>query len=172
MNSKGKKHNSSARVYASPGSRAPTWGRRIGALLYWFLLIFIVSAGAVSIIPQAFGFGRGAGDPEVDEALCAREIPELKADLLGHSTVLISSDSTERAARLGRWDARFRALGTRCGALEPARIDLETLRSNLEATSLRFRRSQGRLMLKIDKAIDRYARGRNHTTSKGNSDEH
>jgi hypothetical protein len=161
-----------ARAGGSAGSPAPAVGRRIGALLYWLLLVFIVTAGALSIIPEAFGIGRGAGRPDVDEDFCAREIRDLKADLLGHTSVLISSDSTTRADRLGRWDARFRALGTSCGVLEPARIDLETLRSNLEATSVRFRRSQGKLMKRIDKAVDRYARGQDHTTSTSNPDEH
>ena len=137
--------------------RAATLGRRLGMLAYWLLLIFIVSASALSVIPEAFGIGRGG--PEADEELCAREIEALKADLLGMAGVLISSDPKTRADWLERWDARFRKLDTGCGVLERARIDLETLRSNLVATSARFYRSQGKLIKRIDDAVARYGRG-------------
>jgi len=126
-------------------------------LVYWLLLSFVVSAGALSIIPEAFGIGRGG--PEVDEEFCAREIEALKADLLRQAGVLISSDSKMRADRLERWDERFRKLDTGCGVLQRARTDLEILRSNMAATSARFFRSQGKLIKRIDDAVGRYARG-------------
>jgi hypothetical protein len=45
--------------------RAPaSVGRRLGTIAYWIILIYILGAGALSIIPQAFGFG--GGDPASD----------------------------------------------------------------------------------------------------------
>ncbi len=157
MNSRQPQKEPQRPAEASQRYRAAVIGRRLGILVYWLLLTFVVSASALSIIPEAFGIGPGG--PEVDEEFCAREIEALKADLLGQAGVLISSDPKTRADRLERWDARFRELDTGCGVLERARTDLETLRSNLAAASARFFRSQGKLIKRIDNAVGRYARG-------------
>ena len=147
------------------GSRAPIIGRRIGMLVYWILLAAVLGAGASSIIPEAFGLSDGAARTSAEEIRCARGIKRLKASLLEHASVLIRSNSTENAEWLEKWDSRFRALGTGCGALETTRIDLATLRSNLELMSAEFSLSQKGLMGRIDRAVARYAERDPHEPS-------
>jgi hypothetical protein len=50
------KADANASSRPSSGLSPEVIGRRIGIIIYWILLVFVLSAGAYSIIPQAFGF--------------------------------------------------------------------------------------------------------------------
>ena len=41
---------------ASTEASPVSLGRRLGMIVYWIILLYVISAGALSIIPRAFGF--------------------------------------------------------------------------------------------------------------------
>lgn len=153
-------HTSDASVKTASESyaadlRAARIGKRLGLLVYFILLIFIISAGAFSIIPQVFGIQRTHVVSSSDEKRCLNEIPRLKSELLRKAGGEIERFPTqEHPEWLREWDRRFRGLGEHCGKLEPTRLDLRTLRDGLASTLIRFHRKQAPLVRRIDNAIN------------------
>ncbi len=47
---------------AVPGSTPEVVGRRVGLVVYWLILLFVIIAGALSILPQAFTQSQGPTD--------------------------------------------------------------------------------------------------------------
>jgi hypothetical protein len=136
-------------------SRAEKVGRTAGLALYFFILIFVISAGALSVFDQVYGFRGSRGVSAAVEKRCASEIRWLKGELLSR-TIAIQSDSSQESLKKWsvQWDGRFRALGDNCGKLETARIDLKDLRQKLEAMLLELRYQQARLVKRIERNLD------------------
>jgi hypothetical protein len=118
----------------SSGLSAAIIGRRIGMLIYWIVLIFILSAGATSIIPQVFGFRKPAGKSVIDPQKCVKQTRTLSLELRSKANDFCVRLSTHKLRGwLERWDERYRNVNANCGAPDPDRVELKALRDGLES---------------------------------------
>ena len=109
-------------------------GRRIGMLAYWIILIFVLSAGATSIIPQVFGFRKPAGKSAIDPQKCVKKTRTLSLELRSKANDFCVRLSTHKLRRwLERWDERYNNVNANCGAPDPDRVELKALRDGLES---------------------------------------
>lgn len=115
-------------------SSAAAVGRRMGILVYWVVLVFVLSAGAYSIIPQAFGFQKRARPQAPNAKKCTKETRALSIDLLDKTKGFCDRlESRKMQKWLNRWDRRYRNLTANCAATDANRINLKKLRDGLES---------------------------------------
>ena len=116
------------------GISAATIGRRVGMAAYWIVLIFVLSAGATSIIPQVFGFRKPARKSVIDPQKCLKRTRTLSLELRSKSNDFCARLSTQKArAWLERWDEQYRNVIAKCTALDFDQIELKALRDDLES---------------------------------------
>ena len=147
--------NSDYAINLSVESGKTATGRRLGLTVYYLLLVYVIGAGAISIIPQIF-FPSPTLSPQkaAAEIHCAQEIRSLKSELLEKTNDFVNDDRIDRQRQwFVRWDKRFHMLGKGCGKLEPTRIELKKLRDDMESMMQRFYRKKTPLINKIDRAL-------------------
>lgn len=128
------KDNSQLNFTELRNQKAAAIGRRLGLILYFVLLIFVLSAGAISIIPQIFSINRSQSSSAPNQLTCTQETQALKAELLDKLEYSSVNHKTYDIQKwLIRWNERYRATKKRCGTLQPVLIDLKTLEDRFES---------------------------------------
>ncbi len=103
-------------------------------LAYWIVLIFILSAGAYSIIPQVFGYRKPAGRSASDPQKCLKQTRTLNLELRSKANDFCVRLSTPKLRGwLKRWDERYRNANANCSAPDPDWVELKALRDGLES---------------------------------------
>lgn len=129
-----RKRDGDTRPEDSSGLSAATIGRRIGMLAYWIVLVFILSAGAYSIIPVVFGSRKSADKSIIDPKKCLKQTRALNLELRGKANDFCGRLSSHKLRDwLQGWDERYRNVNAKCGAPDSDRIELKTLRDGLES---------------------------------------
>lgn len=143
-------------VVPAQDASAPTnrLGRRLATALYWALTVYVVGAGALSIVPQVFWPGEALGTPPARPAVgCGRALDDLRADLLDGAADRVRSPTTDPLRPwLEAWDRRYRALRGACGRLRSYEL-LARLRYGVEEHLLRFQAEAASLAIDTRRAI-------------------
>ena len=109
-------------------------GRRLGVVLFWVMCSYLIGMSARSIIPALYFPSAAPRPTQSSMQRCAAELDTLQHQLSDAAvTCLRKGKVSGWDAKLAKWDARFAALAPDCGPYEPAREDLRTLRSELDA---------------------------------------
>jgi hypothetical protein len=117
--------------------------------------VFVLSAGAKSILSQVYGDVGPRAASSSSENYCAGELQSLQQEIIVQAGGVPGDIAKEgRPSWRVAWDQRFDALGPSCGKLAPARADLKSLRVSLESALRGFRRQQAHLIERIERELD------------------
>lgn len=132
-------------------------GRRVGIALFWLSAAYVVGGAALSILPALYWPAHAPRMPSPGVIECARGIDTLERELSAHAAGAYEDvRAGVHAAWLARWDRRYAALGSDCGPLEPARLDLGTLRTDLGAQLAEHERSSRPARERVRRAVDAF----------------
>lgn len=128
-------------------------GRRVGLIVYWLLITFVIAFGVRSITTQVFWPRADASPPAPS---CRAGVRELVAELHAFASGSAAQPSVVRPAAdsafFAAWDARHHALDPLCEGDE-ARDAYGTLaryRYSLEQSLVRHRREETELSRDLD----------------------
>ncbi len=139
------------------GLSAVRIGRRVGASLFWVIVVFVAASATLSIVTQVFpSLARRPLKTEAHER-CSERIPALRGELLERLRQMPGDGERGVKVWFAQWDERFHALGTHCGELEQTRVELQRLRDSIQALQQRFERREAPRLERIQRAIDDYA---------------
>ena len=108
-------------------------GRRVATGLYWFLVVFVITAGVRSVVAQVFFPAPVAQSTEP----CGRALDDLHARLRDNSITGRSAPMSTDAAHA--WGRAYRAIEPSCRGADRERwVTLGRLRYALEALLTRY----------------------------------
>lgn len=130
-------------------------GRRIATIVVSSALVYIVTVGVISVVPQAFWPEAATLDPSIT---CAEGLRDLRAELLAFAGEHVASGGSERGEVVDRflrpWDLRHRGLEGRCtGEAHHTWELLGRMRQRLESTLARFDAEEGALARAVDQTL-------------------
>jgi len=113
-------------------------GRRAATVLYWLLVVFVITAGIRSVVGQVF-FPPPAAPPA---ATCDEGVQRLRAELGDHALAARVAAPPDAAPTDWRaWDRAYGALQDACAGPERARyVALGRMRYALEGVVARYDR--------------------------------
>lgn len=108
-------------------------GRRVASGLYWFLVVFVITAGVRSVVAQVF-FPTPVARPTEP---CGRVLDRLHAELRENS--ITGRSPTAPSAAAAAWGRTYRAVEPSCGGTEHERwVALGRMRYALEGILTRY----------------------------------
>lgn len=128
-------------------------GRRIATVVVGSALVYIVTVGVISVVPQVFWPETATLDPSIT---CAEGLRDLRAELLTFAGEHVANGGSERDDEvvdrfLRPWDLRHRGLEARCTGEERNTWELlGRMRQRLESTLARFDAEEGALARAVD----------------------
>lgn len=136
-----------------PVTRAGRTGRRVALGLYWIMMLYIMTVGFYSVIPQAF-WPEPSQDVEVP-ADCDEGLEDLTHELREHAAAHLSGQVAGREELpqfLRAWDDRHIALTSVCDG-DPRHAEVASVRHRLQDTLRRIDREEGRALARLERSL-------------------